>query len=126
MPQQGCVIRNTYRRWIDHGLRVMGYIDTSAWYEVGTVSQYLETNLAFASGHAHWPGIQGDASHNLVGTNPMLNRARLHQTVVGNNVYVAEGVRLRRVVLWDDVRVETDLENAIVTTKQVIHVAPTS
>lgn len=60
LPASGCIVRHSYRKWVDEGRPVVGVLDGNDWRDLGTLESYLHTNLAFASGVLKWPGITAD------------------------------------------------------------------
>lgn len=55
LPEQGCIIRHSYRRWVDTDARVLGVIDDSPWHDVGTLDAYRRVNDEVSSGALKWP-----------------------------------------------------------------------
>src|SRR5262249_54921504 len=45
LPEEGCIIRRSYRRWIDEGEVVAGIVDGGPWRDLGTPSEYLCANI---------------------------------------------------------------------------------
>lgn len=110
LPETGCIIRNSYRKWIDSGEVVGGFVDTSAWRDLGTLREYLDGNVA---------GLRENVIAESASVHPS---AVLKQSVVGNYAHVGEGVTLERVVVWDGARVDASLSDAVVTPTQVVRV----
>lgn len=107
LPADGCIIRHSYRRWIDEGKVVGGFVDEGAWRDLGTPTEYLRANMDLLSGTLRWPGareaVLGEAGEG----------ARLDEAVVGRGARIEAGVRLERVVVWPGVRVTEDAREAI-------------
>lgn len=57
LPEQGCIIRHSYRKWLGQDAVVMSIVDDSPWSDVGTLEAYDQVNAAFANGTLTWPGI---------------------------------------------------------------------
>lgn len=116
LPDDGCLIRDGYARWLARGERIAAYVDaTASFRDVGvSLGHYLEANVAFASGQLHWPGIAAASSGGLCDASARIEvGALLRETVVGARVHVASGVRLERCVVWPDTVVTTSYSNAI-------------
>lgn len=110
LPENGCIVRHSYRRWIDRGEIVSAIVDEGPWRDVGTLPAYLEANVALAG-----TGVLADPTARV-------ESSALAGVVVGRDAHVAAGVTLRRVVVWDRATVTTSLENAVVTPSSVVPV----
>ncbi|MBI2892967.1 MAG: nucleotidyltransferase family protein [Deltaproteobacteria bacterium] len=86
LPEEGCIVRSAYRALVPRG-EVAGLLHTGSFHDIGTPRSYLEANLAVAGA----------------------------STFVDPTATVAPGVRLDRVVVWPNARVDADVEDAIVT-----------
>jgi NDP-sugar pyrophosphorylase family protein len=113
LPENGCIVRHSYRRWIDRGEIVSAVVDEGPWRDVGTLSAYLDANMALAGS-----GVLSDPSARI-------ESSALAGVVVGR-AHIAQGVSLRRVVVWDGAVVTGSLENAVVTPSAVVPVEPVS
>ncbi len=112
LPTEGCIVRASYRRWIDTGAVVAGHVDESPWRDLGTPAAYLAANVAAAEAQPDGCLVHPDAR---IGEG-----ASLRQTVLGAGCRVAPGVHLERVVVWDGVTVTESLADAIVTPKTIV------
>jgi NDP-sugar pyrophosphorylase family protein len=113
LPECGCIIRSSYRQWIDRGAPVLGVIDDSPWADLGTVSEYHRLNLELASGSFRWPGVEPQDGCILPAAIRPSNRVR--QSVVGERVTLDDGVTLDRCVVWPDTRVTRSASGAVLT-----------
>ena len=120
LPVSGCIIRASYRRWIDRGDVVAGLIDDGDFRDLGRLADYLDANLAFCDGRLRWPGIDPidgciRAADAVVG-----DRARLTRCVVGAGARVAPGVMVEDSVIWPGATVQTSVRRAVVTPTQTV------
>ncbi|MFW5921120.1 MAG: sugar phosphate nucleotidyltransferase [Polyangiales bacterium] len=124
LPAQGCIIRHSYRRWVDEGVAVAGHVDTSPWRDLGTLEAYLQANLDLADGTLRWPGITPDpATGTLVDpTADVPLTATLRHAVVGPGARIAPHVTLERAVVWPDAEVTEDARGAVITPTQRVSV----
>jgi mannose-1-phosphate guanylyltransferase len=123
LPAEGCIVRESYRRWLERGETVGAFVDPGPWMEVGTVESYLEANLALASGRVAWPGIKSDKAGILVHGSAHIGRdVVLDRVVIGPGATVADGVKLRRVVVWEGVRADSDEQDAVLTPSGAVRV----
>lgn len=123
LPAEGCIVRKSYRRWLERDEIVGAFIDPGPWMEVGKVDSYLEANLALASGRIAWPGIKSDKAGILVDSSAHIGRdVVLDRVVIGPSVTVADGVGLCRAVVWGGVRVEGDERDSVLTPAGVVRV----
>ncbi|MDH5492511.1 MAG: NDP-sugar synthase [Myxococcales bacterium] len=115
LPERGCIVRRSYRRWIDEGDVVTGFVDDSPWMDLGTPEAYLRANLELASGRLPWPGVQPGAGGSLIHPEAEVGAgAEVIESVVGPGARVDPGLRLERCVLWAGASAQTDLRQAIV------------
>ncbi|MBK8169247.1 MAG: NDP-sugar synthase [Sandaracinaceae bacterium] len=110
LPIDGCIIRNSYRHWIDSGEVVAGFVDTSPWRDLGTLREYLDGNLHGRAGNL----IDPSAS--------VADAAVIEQSVIGKNVTVGADARLFRVVAWDNANINEELSECVVTATSVVKV----
>jgi len=126
LPENGCLIRDGYARWLEDGERIAAYVDSASFRDVGmSHAHYLEANLALASGRARWPGIA--ASADAVVLDPSANlgsEVRLRECVIGAGAELAAGVTLERCVVWPNTRVTAPHADAILLPEgRVVQVA---
>ncbi len=98
LPDRGCVIRQGYRRWIDRGEVVMGFVETAPFRDLGTPREYLAAHVDLLRGDVAWPGIS--PAPRLVHPSARVEGAVLVDVVVGEGAEIAPGVRLERAVVW--------------------------
>lgn len=99
LPEQGCVIRTAYRRWVDDPETVVGgFVDLGDWRDLGTPAEYLRAHLDLLDGALRWPtaDFEGDGD-----------------VVLGKGALVPDDVRLKRCVVWPGTVVEHDAVDAI-------------
>jgi len=126
LPEQGDIIEHAYLRWLARGEVIAAVVDDVPWIDVGvSLGQYLDANLALATGAVRWPGIDPDARQVLAASSVHLARGvTLAQSVLGEGSEVAAGATLHRVVAWPGAHIEGDLSDAIVTTAgQIVRVS---
>lgn len=122
LPGEGCIIRTSYRRWIDEGEVVAGFVDESAWRDLGTPGEYLRASVELLRGELGWPSFApGDGA--LVGEGAELGAGvTLVDAVVGPGARVEAGVRLERAIVWAGAHVRADAVDAIVAPHAVVRV----
>jgi NDP-sugar pyrophosphorylase family protein len=87
--EPSCIVRTAYRRWVERGARIFGYVSDGRWLDIGTPADYLEANLALLAGRV------------LVGPGARVGgAARLEATVVGAEARVGAGASLSECVVW--------------------------
>lgn len=120
LPAEGCIIRRTYRRWIDEGEIVAGFVDESAWRDLGTPSEYLRANLDLLRGELRWPGIEPRSSwvapDAVVGEDVVL-----HECVVGRGALLEPRIELERVLVWPGTRVGASAADCILAPHATVH-----
>jgi mannose-1-phosphate guanylyltransferase len=117
LPEQGCVVRHAYRRWVDEGAVVAAHADESPWRDLGTIPAYLEANLDLASGRLRWPGVAAAPDGNLVEPTATIGEgATLRGVVIGDHAIVDPHVTLERCVLWPHARASAPAADTVLTT----------
>jgi mannose-1-phosphate guanylyltransferase len=117
LPASGCIIRHSYRRWVDSGRTVAAIVDESPWRDLGTLSEYLQANLDLASGALRSPLVTPDPTRRAALVDPSASigqGARIERSVVGPGAHIAPNVRLTRSVVWDGCRVDVDADGVCV------------
>lgn len=109
LPEEGCIIRKSYRRWIDSGEMVAGFVDTGSWRDLGTPAEYLRASVEMLRGQLRWPGRAGVAIDPRAG----VRDARLSDVVVGAGARIDPGVQLERAIVWPDTHVGEDASDVI-------------
>jgi mannose-1-phosphate guanylyltransferase len=117
LPAQGCIVQQSYRKWVDRGEHVAAVVEESRWRDLGTLEAYLEANVAAASGAL--AGVRSD-SRGIVDDSASVGGAELDRCVIGAGAAVRPGVRLSRVVVWEGATVTGSLVDAVVTRSAVV------
>jgi mannose-1-phosphate guanylyltransferase len=124
LPEEGCVIRRAYRRWIDTGAVVGGFVDGGAWRDLGTPAEYLRAHLDLLDGALRWPGFEPPPDGVLRGAGATVGEgARLSRVVLGPGARVAPGVSLERAVVWPGTTVTESARDAILAPHARVDVA---
>lgn len=108
LPTNGCIIRHSYRRWIDQDDVVCGVVDESPWADVGTIARYFDTHMQLTQNGSL---IAHDARID--------DGATIDSCVIGSRSQIGPHV-LRRCVIWPGARVDRDLENCILTPRTIV------
>lgn len=113
LPDEGCIIRSAYRRWVDAGATVGGVVDGGAWRDLGTPAEYLRASVELLRGELRWPSFTPHARALVHPAAQVGADAQLRETVVGAEARIDPGVRLERVIVWPGAHVTRDAEDAI-------------
>lgn len=108
LPEEGCIVRSGYRLWLAEGRVVAGFVDASAWRDLGTPAEYLRAHLDLLDGTLAWPSVEATGG----------------DVVIGPGAVVDEGVRLERVVVWSGTHVTEPATDAILTPHARVTVQP--
>jgi mannose-1-phosphate guanylyltransferase len=127
LPHNGCLIRDAYRHWVERGERVMAYVETASFRDVGmSLWHYWEANMALLTAAELWPSIHPDAA-NVVGRYEahIGLDAQVRTSALGAGATIAAGVRVESSVIWPKAKVVQDVTNTIVLpTGQMLSVPP--
>jgi mannose-1-phosphate guanylyltransferase len=115
LPENGCLIREGYARWLQRGATVLAYAELAEFRDVGmSHAHYLEANVALASGLVRWPGIEPVPAIGLVDQTASIGAgARSHHSVIGANAALAPQTSLERCVVWPGAQVSGTHHDAV-------------
>ncbi|MEZ4254458.1 MAG: sugar phosphate nucleotidyltransferase [Polyangiales bacterium] len=113
LPEDGCIIRQSYRRWVDRGEVVCGVVDDSPWSDLGTVEAYWRANVELASGMRAHDAVTATAPRGVVHPRASVaGDASVTASVVGQAT-IASGVAVERCVVWDGTTVRESVRDAV-------------
>lgn len=113
LPENGCLVRQGYRRWLDRGEHVQGVIETAPFRDLGTPNEYLA---------AHLEALGERAS--VVEPGARIEGARLAGVYVGAGAVVEPGVTLERAVVWPGTVVRESDRDVILVPSGRLAVSP--
>lgn len=112
LPANGSSIQGGFQRWLARGLPVEGVVEQAPFRDLGTPAEYLAAHRDLLSGAVRWPGVAPAAA--WIDTSARVSpAARLEFVSVGARAEVADGVFLRRAVVWPDTVVRQSDEDVI-------------
>lgn len=121
LPDEGCIVRQGYARWLARGEIVAGFVDASPWRDLGTPREYLAAHVDLLRGVLALPGGSREARDRAVHPDALVDpAATLVDTCVGPRAHVAPGVRLERCVVWPDTVVAASAADAILAPGVVV------
>jgi NDP-sugar pyrophosphorylase family protein len=112
---RGCFSHSTihvYPEAIAAGEAVVGHVSAADWYEMSTVSRYLEAHLR----------LMKDGSVSTGANCVIAPDASLEQSVLWDGVTIERGARVQRSVLGDGVRIPADavIDRAVVVRREIV------
>jgi NDP-sugar pyrophosphorylase family protein len=121
LPEKGCIVRTAYRALLEAGEVVCASVDTGPWVELGTVRDYLEANLALASGELRFGHVPAGAGSWIADDAEVRDPSFVTApVVVGARARVRAPIE--RVVVWQGATVGSPTRNAVVTPRRVVAV----
>ena len=100
-PGRSDSVRDLYAPMVAEGERLLGVRVGGAWYDFGSLSLYLASQLSMLSS-----GFRGEGQARLIHPDARIHpRARVTRSVVGAGASVGEGAVVSGSVLWDGVEV---------------------
>jgi len=100
-PGRSDSVRDLYAPMVAEGERLLGVRVGGAWYDFGSPSLYLASQLSMLSS-----GFRGEGQARLIHPDARIHpRARVTRSVVGAGASVGEGAVVSGSVLWDGVEV---------------------
>lgn len=135
IPREGpqCVIRTAYSELFREGRGLSGVVTRDYWWEHSTVQRYLQGVANVLEGRVRLPfaerPLRGAAASAKIGAGAQVDAGAWigegaeigagaligPRCQIGDRAVIAPGVRLRDVIVWDDVRVAGDAEYAVLT-----------
>ncbi len=118
LPENGCIIRHTLRRWLARGERVSAIIDEHPWYDLGTIDAYADVVFRALDGRLKVEGFACDGSTRWVHPSATIEGADL-----GDYVAVEAGARItgqgsvRRSIAWKNSVVAAPASDLIVSSQ---------
>lgn len=116
LPENGCIVRHSLRRWLARGDRVSAIVDDGPWFDLGTIASYAHVTFGLLDGAIAFPGISPAKDACRVG------EVSLGTATLGAHCDLSDGVvvegdgALSRVIAWDHAKVHAPERNAIFTT----------
>lgn len=126
LPENGCIVRHTLRRWLARGDRVSAIIDDGPWYDLGTTQAYAEVMFRALDGRLVLAGFSSsDRSQWIHPTAKSSSSVTLadHVALSENVVVQGEGT-LHNVIAWPGATVNAPLQHAIVSSAGVVVAIP--
>lgn len=117
LPENGCIVRHSLRRWLARGDRVSAIVDDGPWLDLGTTATYAAATFAMLDG-----SLRFDRSAPTNSTTRVSASAKLDATVtVGDYVDVGDAAVIRgegelaRAIVWDGATLDAPARGVIVT-----------
>jgi NDP-sugar pyrophosphorylase family protein len=119
LPENGCIVRHSIRRWLARGDRVSAIVDDGPWFDLGTIAEYARVTFGLLDGSIAFPGQRAREGACAV------DRATAtvgEGVTLGRHVVVSEGAKLSghgsidHAIVWNDATLEAPASNVIATT----------
>ncbi|MGI8494476.1 MAG: sugar phosphate nucleotidyltransferase [Pyrinomonadaceae bacterium] len=91
------IVRTFYNPAIQKGEKIVAHIATGNWFELSTIPRYLDISLAMMDGENVCRGANCEVSAS----------AQVENSILWDNVTIAEGAKLNRVILADGVTINS-------------------
>jgi mannose-1-phosphate guanylyltransferase len=117
LPDNGCIIRHSLRRWLARGDRVSAIIDDGPWFDLGTLASYARVTFGLLDGTIAFPSVKSPANHSRVGSVRTADGVHIGALCdIGDGVELSGEGSLSRVIAWDRARLSAPASDVIVTT----------
>lgn len=120
LPNEGCVVRDGYVKWLAEGLSVGASVSQSPWRDLGTPKAYLDAHLEVMSGQFPAREISKqiplplETAHGWKSVDANVHRdAHIRRSAIGAGAHVAN-VTLTECVAWPGARVDSDHTRCII------------
>lgn len=117
LPENGCIIRHSLRRWLARGDRVSAIVDEGPWFDLGTIGSYADVTFGLLDGSIAFPSVNPQANHSRVGDVRRADGVRIGALCdLGDGVELQGEGSLSRVIAWDRAKLSAPASDVIVTT----------
>ncbi|MFO0556782.1 MAG: nucleotidyltransferase family protein [Polyangiales bacterium] len=117
LPENGCIVRHSLRRWLARGDRVSAIIDDGPWFDLGTIASYAEVTFGLLDGTIAFPSVKTQANHSRIGAVRAAPSVRIGERCdLGDGVELSGEGELSRVIAWDGAKLTAPARDVIVTT----------
>jgi mannose-1-phosphate guanylyltransferase len=119
LPDQGCIVRNTYIPMLDQGLALTGVPADGYFCDLGTPERFLQANIDLVTGQSRVTGYRAEKSGIYVGKHVTLgkNSHLKPGAIVCDHAEIAAHISIERAVVFAGAKVNRSIENAIVTSE---------
>ena len=116
LPENGCIIRHTLRRWLARGERVSAIIDEHPWFDLGTTDAYADVVFRALDGRLNVEGYIPDGSKRWVHPSATIKVAELGEYVAveSNSTITGEGL-VSRSIVWKNAILSAPARDLIVS-----------
>ena len=93
---------------LNNNLPLFGYADSGYWRDIGSLDDYINTNLEALKGKIKLPGTSGLIKNGslISKSSKISNSAVITNSVIGNNCKISEGTEIKNSVIWDNTVIE--------------------
>jgi NDP-sugar pyrophosphorylase family protein len=119
LPDVGCIVRHSLRRWLARGDRVSAVIDRGPWFDLGTIDAYAQATFGLLDGSIALDRVERAASRQRVAASARCDRAKItlgDYVDVGDEAQIDGEGALARAIVWDRSRLAAPASDVIVTT----------
>jgi mannose-1-phosphate guanylyltransferase/phosphomannomutase len=91
-------------------LPLFGCIDSGYWRDIGSLDDYISSNLEALKGKIKLPEFKDAAKNgNVIAKSTKISKtAEVINSVIGRDCIIGEGVKIKNSVIWNDVTIEND------------------
>jgi mannose-1-phosphate guanylyltransferase len=117
LPERGCIVRHSLRRWLARGDRVSAIIDDGPWFDLGTIGSYAAVTFGMLDGTIVFPSVKTPVNHSRIGA----VRAQPGVWIgplcdLGDGVNLSGAGEISRVIAWDGAHLTAPVHDVIATT----------
>ena len=124
LPEQGCIVRNTYIPRVEQNLPLYGIVDDSYFCDLGTPERFLDANLRLVTGSETLHGFDAPDDGIYIGENVSLHPdCILHPgTVICDGARIEEPISVSASVILENTRVHQDLHRCVAAPNATVEV----
>jgi NDP-sugar pyrophosphorylase family protein len=116
LPESGCIVRHSLRRWLAAGDRVSAVVDRGLWFDLGTPEAYADVVFRALDGRITLAETVNTQQKQWIDPSVSIDTAVLGEYVaIEQNVQLRAGASLRRAIVWSGSDVCDAVDGSIVT-----------
>jgi mannose-1-phosphate guanylyltransferase len=117
LPERGCIVRHSLRRWLARGDRVSAIIDDGPWFDLGTIGSYAAVTFGMLDGTIVFPSVKTPANQSRMGAVRAAPGVRIGPLCdFGDGVHLSGAGEVSRVIAWDGAKITAPVHDVIATT----------
>lgn len=124
LPDEGCIVRQTYAPLIESGQAIMGIEEDSYFCDLGTPERFLKANIDLVTGAEHLRGLAPLSDGVYLGKSVHLGNGCILKsgTVICDGARIGDNLTIENAIVMENVAVTQDLSGAVASPDGIVYV----